>query len=188
MTTRGGSNAYFGGGIGAGTIFQYDTEIATFEVLHNFSGGATDGAIGYGSLTLSPDGRTLYGITGYGGSSVSVGSGTIFQYDTKTAAFELLHSFTGGATDGVYPQSALTLSKNGHILFGMSQGGGSSGAGTVFLYDTKTAVFKVLHSFTGGAADGAVPYGSLTLAQYGRILYGMTSEGGSSTGVIFSLW
>ena len=46
--------------------------------------------------------------------------------------------------------------------------------------------FQVLHSFTGGAADGAWPYGSLI--QSGSTLYGMTLHGGSSDyGTIFSL-
>ena len=52
----------------------------------------------------------------------------------------------------------------------------SHGAGTV----------SVLHSFQGGATDGAAPYGSLILS--GNTLYGMTYDGiGLNGGTIFSV-
>jgi uncharacterized repeat protein (TIGR03803 family) len=46
--------------------------------------------------------------------------------------------------------------------------------------------FKILHSFSGGAGDGAYSYGSLALN--GSMLYGMTNSGGTNdVGTIFRL-
>jgi uncharacterized repeat protein (TIGR03803 family) len=48
------------------------------------------------------------------------------------------------------------------------------------------AAYNVLYNFAGGTADGANPFGSLTLV--GSTLYGMTETGGAnSDGVIFTL-
>jgi len=46
-----------------------------YEVLHSFLGGSGDGSQPEGSLTLSADGTTLYGLPTYGGSS---GDGVVF--------------------------------------------------------------------------------------------------------------
>src|SRR5947209_7486799 len=44
----------------------------------------------------------------------------------------------------------------------------------------------ILHSFTGGAADGKTPFGSLTLS--GSTLYGMTAAGGTAgPGTVFQI-
>jgi uncharacterized repeat protein (TIGR03803 family) len=65
-------------------------------------------------------------------------------------------------------------------------GGGSSATGTVFRVNTDGSGYNNLHSFAGGASDGSLPLGALTLV--GSTLYGMTELGGSSgLGVIFSL-
>jgi uncharacterized repeat protein (TIGR03803 family) len=83
---------------------------SSFSVLYSF--GGEDGASPYGSLTLS--GRTLYGMTVYGGNN---DQGTIFQFDTKTRCLEVLHSF--GGLDGAYPtKNSLVLS--GTTLYGMT--------------------------------------------------------------------
>jgi uncharacterized repeat protein (TIGR03803 family) len=68
----------------------------------------------------------------------------------------------------------------------MTFGGGSSGTGTVFKVNTDSTGFQLLHSFSGGSGDGALPNGSLTLAD--SILYGMTTyDGSSNAGVIFKI-
>jgi uncharacterized repeat protein (TIGR03803 family) len=100
------------------------------------------------------------------------------------AQFTVLHNFAGGAGDGSYPYGSLIQS--GSTLYGMTNLGGSSGAGTIFQIRTDGTGFTRLHSFAGGTGDGANPWGSLILS--GSALYGMTYAGGSSNrGTIFRL-
>ena len=168
-----------GGSSDAGTIFKVGTDGSGYQLLHNFAGGASDGADPFGSLTLS--GSTLYGMSFYGGSS---DFGTIFSIGTDGSGFQLLRNFAGGVSDGSFPRGSLTLS--GSRLYGMSFRGGSNNLGTIFSIGTDGSGFQLLHSFTGGAGDGADPYGSLTLS--GSTLYGMSYLGGSNnTGTLFSI-
>lgn len=96
----------------------------------------------------------------------------------------LLHSFTGGATDGSEPHGTLALA--GKNLYGMATHGGSKGFGTVFKVSTDGGSFTLLHTFTNGPADGSAPSGSPTLA--GTTIYGLTPSGGSSGwGAVFRM-
>jgi uncharacterized repeat protein (TIGR03803 family) len=48
--------------------------------------------------------------------------------------------------------------------------------------------YRLLHAFTGGAADGATPTWGASLTNSGSTLYGMTQNGGAYTnGVLFSI-
>jgi uncharacterized repeat protein (TIGR03803 family) len=168
-----------GGSSDKGTIFSVNTDGTGFSLLHSFTGSSADGRFPQGSLTLSAS--KLYGMTNNGGSS---DSGTIFGINTDGTGFNLLHSFTGGATDGQSATGSLTLF--GSKLYGMTDNGGISDKGTIFSIDTDGTDFSLLHSFSGGSSDGGNSDGSLTL--YGTKLYGMTRTGGSSNqGVIFNI-
>ena len=158
-------------------------------VLHEFAGGSSDGSHPeYGCLTQ--DGTTLYGMTSKGGSN---NLGTVFKIGTDGSGFQVLHSFTGSYTDGSTPYGCLTLSDS--TLYGMTLYGGdadsdgisdSDDKGVIFKISTTGGDFTLLHSFGGGASDGASPYGSLTLS--GSTLYGMTYDGGSTDyGTIFKV-
>ncbi len=174
MTSAGGSGSL-------GTIFSVSTGGTGFTILHNFAGGSGDGASPFGSLILS--GSTLYGMTRSGGSS---NIGTAFSISTGGSGFGLLHTFTGGSSNGSQPYGTLALS--GSTLYGVTRLGGSSSFGTVFSMSTSGSGFSVIHSFTGGAGDGKRPslYDS-ALALSGFTFYGLTAEGGAhSTGTIFS--
>ena len=156
---------------------------AGFQVLHSFSGAPTDGGVPYCCLTLV--GSTLFGTTACGSST---NEGTVFSINTDGAGFQVLHSFSGGPTDGASPEAALTLV--GSTLFGTTANGGiSNDDGTVFSIETDGADFQVLHSFSGEPADGASPKASLTLV--GSTLFGTTAYGGSYTetnnGTVFSI-
>ena len=152
---------------------------AGIKLLHEFAGGAGDGARPIDSLLIS--GSTLYGMTKSGGGS---DLGTIFKVQADGTGFTLLHSFVGGATDGANPLGSLILS--GSTLFGMTGKGGGRDLGTVFKIGTNGSGFIMMHSFAGGAADGANPNGSLVLS--GSTLYGMTCNGGSTDfGTIFKI-
>jgi uncharacterized repeat protein (TIGR03803 family) len=95
--------------------------------------------------------------------------------------FKVLHSFNGG--DGSNPYSGLL--SVGNTLYGTTQSGGSSGAGTIFAISADGTTFTTIHSFTGGN-DGGGPAGSL-IALRNR-LYGTTTAGGSSSnGTVFSV-
>lgn len=109
---------------------------------------------------------------------------TVLFLAPARAAVTVLHSFTGGASDGSRPSGSLTLS--GSKLYGMTLIGGNSGAGTIFSMNTDGTGLGLLHSFAGGVGDGQYPTGSLTLS--GSKLYGMTYSGGSSSnGTLFSM-
>lgn len=177
------------GSSGCGTVFKVDTG-GTETVLYSFTGGA-DGGYPFAGLIRDTAGN-LYGTASAFGSS---GYGTVFKLDTS-GTLTVLHSFTGGTTDGLYPYGGLLQDKAGNLYGTTTQGGGTGcygqGCGTVFKVDT-SGTETVLHSFAGYPSDGALPdFTSLLMDKEGN-LYGITSEGGSSSvctlgcGVVFKL-
>jgi uncharacterized repeat protein (TIGR03803 family) len=168
-----------GGTAGYGTIFRMNIDGTGFSLLHSFDLFAGDGGNPGGSLVVS--GTTLYGTTANGGVS---GNGTVFRIGTSGAGYGQMYSFAGGPSDGSTPFGELTLS--GPILYGMTAHGGSASLGTIFGIGADGSGYGLIHSFLGGASDGADPQGGLLLS--GSDLYGMTLGGGSSDlGVIFSI-
>jgi len=126
----------------------------------------------------------LYGTTTLGGA---VGAGTVFKL-SRTETETILHSFTGGA-DGIFPQAALILDKNGN-LYGTTEYGGSFDLGTVFEL-TPTGMETVLHSFANDGTDGIYPLAGVAIDTAGN-LYGTTVEGGGGNceggcGVVFKI-
>lgn len=169
----------FGGAGNYGTIFSISTNGTGYTTLHSFTGGPWDGSQPRGSLICS--GGTLYGMAPFGGS---YGGGIVFSLSTSGANYTVLREFSGAADDGAHPYGSLILGSG--RLFGMTTGGGETDEGTIFRMESDGAGFVLLHSFSGGSADGACPYGSLIRA--GDMVYGMTSRGGSTDdGVVFSL-
>ena len=167
MTTYGGSSNY-------GVIFSYDPSSGIYNKLRDFDW--TTGAYPYGSLMQASDGK-LYGMTSYGGSH---GVGTIFFYDPSTDTYSNFKDFDN---DGHSPYGSLIQASDGK-LYGMTTYSGTSGFGIIFSYDLSSSSYTVLKDFTN-TNDGAYPYGSLVQANDGK-LYGMTYQGGSGYGVIFS--
>jgi uncharacterized repeat protein (TIGR03803 family) len=168
-----------GGRAGAGCVFRERTDGSQHKVLHDFVGGASDGASPYGSLIES--GGALYGMTNRGGA---VDLGTVFKINPDGSGFQLLHSFVGGPLDGSLPYGSLV--ESGGVLFGMTASGGTGVAGTVFKIDPNGGSFALLHSFGGGAADGRTPYGALI--ESGGVLFGMSFFGGpGDLGTVFRL-
>ena len=171
MSAAGGTGAgNFGGVSGLGTLFASDLS-GNVNVLHNFGALVGDGAMPLGSLVAS--GTNLYGVTLGGGGS---GYGAIITSDTNGNE-SVLHSFNG-STDGQNPVGTPILS--GGVLYGTTSAGGAGAKGTIYKYDTSGGTFSLLHSFGGGSADGATPWGSLTLSADGSTLYGMTLKGGGT--------
>jgi uncharacterized repeat protein (TIGR03803 family) len=166
-----------GGSAGKGILFAIDPEGTNFRVLHNFAGGAEDGALPYsGSLVSS--GPFLYGMTFGGGAS---DMGAVYRVRPDGTDFKVLHGFSGGS-EGQKPFGSLVLS--GTTLFGMTGDENTGTNGTIFGIQTDGTGFRVMHRF--GGTDGKDPAGTLLLA--GSTLYGMTSAGGTNDkGVIFAL-
>ena len=150
---------------GPSTIFKC-TPSGIETTLHIF-GNTPDGIAPRGSLIEGSDGN-LYGMTADGGAS-SVG--TIFKC-TTSGVETVLHSFTGGNSDGSNPMGSLIQASDGN-LYGMTPKGGAPGYGTIFTCST-TGSERVLYAFAGGASDGQSPYGSLIQGSDGN-LYGMTT-------------
>jgi uncharacterized repeat protein (TIGR03803 family) len=158
-----------GGAFGFGTVFEL-TPDGTETVLFSFQ--QTETALG--RLTLDSQGN-FYGVTG-NVHNLGAGAGGIFKL-TPTGTRTVLYSFAGPDGDG---PSEVILDKQGN-LYGAAGNGGTGGGcvpvgcGVIFRV-TPNGTETVLHSFTGGA-DGADPFGFLTLDSQGN-LYGTTTSGG----------
>ena len=181
-----------GGPNGNGTVFKLGKDGSGFSVLHAFGETTSaetvspvtneDGISPLGPLVQFSDGY-FYGTTPRGGTS---GQGTIFRVRFDGSGFEVVHTFPpltqASSTDplvnadGAGPIAGLTDGQDGR-LYGVANGGGSNGGGTIFAYDPVGGVFAKLHDFDG--TKGAQPTGELLLAQDGR-LFGNTSSGGTN--------
>lgn len=169
-----------GGSSSLGTVFKLGPN-GTETVLHSFLGGSTDGQTPYGGLVRDKSGN-LYGMTYQGGP---LNLGTIFKVDTGGNE-TVLHNFAGGAKDGALPVGGLTLDRAGN-LYGAIQTGGLNDLGVIVEF-SKTGLFKVLHSFAGGASDGEYPYYTTLRMDAKGDIYGVTFEGGANgLGVVYEL-
>jgi uncharacterized repeat protein (TIGR03803 family) len=208
-TSFGGSGACEIGSGGCGTVFKLQpppTACASLlcpwveTILYSFTSFA-DGAWPEAEVVFDQAGN-IYGSTGTGGNgSCSHGSysgcGTVFKLTHNSDGSwskSTIHSFQGGATDGVGP-SALVVDQSGNI-YGTTSGGGleCSDGGTCGLVFKLTPTGSgwteaILHFFTG-ASDGYDPYSGLIFDRAGN-LYGTASAGGqgidSGNGTVFEL-
>ena len=99
---------------------------------------------------------------------------TVLNGSAQAQTYSVLYSFTG-SPDGANPYAGLLRDTQGN-LYGTTELGGASGAGTVFKVDT-TGRETVLYSFTGIGGDGAAPRAGLVQDAQGN-LYGTTAVGG----------
>ena len=188
MTYQGG-NMSLNGGLGDGTVFSMRVGGGTPTALFSFDG--THGANPTASLTLSPDGSALYGMTYQGGNmslNGGLGDGTVFSMRVGGGTPTPLFSFDG--THGTNPVGSLILSPNGSTLYGVAQEGGSDNDGTVFSMPVGGGTQTTLFNFDG--THGANPSNGLMLI--GSTLYGMTYQGGNMSlngglgdGTVFSM-
>jgi uncharacterized repeat protein (TIGR03803 family) len=174
----------FGGAFGHGTVFELSPNSdGTWKerVLHSFFGGPGNGAEPFAGLVMDVKG-SLYGTTAFGGtitSSCQLGCGVVFKLKQNSGHWteRLLYRFAGPPGDGQFPAGSLVRDKQGH-LYGITNQGGSSGEGIVFEVDA-LGQEQVLHTFTGGPAEGAFPFSGLTMDTSGN-LYGTTQAGGGA--------
>jgi uncharacterized repeat protein (TIGR03803 family) len=167
-----------------GTLYEYNISTNTLAVKHDFDNFTNvDGRAPEGSL-IETNTDTLYGMTTWGGTT---DHGTIFEYIISTNTLTKKHDFNN-IPEGREPKGSLILASNGK-LYGLTSGGGVSGAGrgTLFDYDIQSGILTVKHDFYI-ESDGVFPHGSLIESTNGKF-YGMTSSGGTAgfhdKGVLF---
>ena len=170
-----GSNVYTNVVVNAGTV----KSIGSSDTILYYFGGGADGANPTPGLIMDGAGN-LYGMTTSGSPSYS--PGTVFKLrpdGTKT----ILHTFERG-TDGYLPQGGVVMDGSGN-LYGATQGGGTSGNGTVFRL-TSSGTYTILYSF-GAPPDAKYPNSGLIMDGAGN-LYGTSAEGGANvSGTIFKV-
>lgn len=166
-----------GGKFSEGSLFSYDLNTDTENVLHSFEyPPATD--VEYPNGTPVQVGSVIYGTSQDGGKN---GFGGIYQYNLQTNSESLLYSFAGGTGDGKYPTEELTVS--GSTLYGAASGG-ADGDGVIFQYNLNTDQESILYNFSGGTNDGSGPFAPVL---YNSVLYGVADAGGSSgAGAVYS--
>ena len=160
--------------------------------IHHFA-GSPDGAVP--SAFLLEAAGDIYGTTMSGGTGKceynykTPGCGIVFRLTSNprgTWTESVLYNFARGGGFGVNPSGGL-LADNANRTVGTTAAGGD-GPGTVFeLTRTQTGLRQnVAYRFYGNR-DGYVPVGKIVII--GDALFGVTREGGSSTGygTVFTL-
>jgi len=172
-----------GGGMSSdGMLFTLPVAGGSDTVLTDFYG--SNGNAPLAGLTLSSDGKTLYGATTGGGAHLYYGE--VFSVAAKGGSFKVLYSFTGG-NDGRAPYGAPTVSSDGSTLYDTTYQGGAHSVGTVFSVPAAGGAITTLYTFTGGT-DGSYPHAGVTLSNDGSTLYGTTYHGGADGyGTVFSV-
>lgn len=184
-----GSNLYgvtfSGGSSGQGVVFELPLSGGTLTTLCTFAGSGS-GAGPTGTPVLDSS-NNVYGTAAYASLSGGLGSGNgiVFKCPSGGGVLSSLHTFGGGTTDGANPFAGLVT--DGSNLYGTTFSGGSSSKGIAFKLPLSGGTLTILHSFTGGSADGASPYSSVALNSTN--LFGTTTLGGSTSneGVVFEL-
>jgi uncharacterized repeat protein (TIGR03803 family) len=125
----------WGGISGNGTVWELKPSQSaaggwTYSVLHRFTSHIGDGAEPTSGILVGENGN-LYGTTTKGGTW---GNGTVYQMTLTRGAWSeaILHSFTGNDGDGGIPGCLGRLVFDRGALFGTTEAGGTSNAGTVF--------------------------------------------------------
>ncbi len=173
---------FLGGAASGGTVFRLRTDGTGYTVLRSLSGGATDGGNPPGSLVLDGAGG-LFGVARFGGPR---DLGAVFTLRTDGTGHAVLRFFAGEAADGWSDRSRLVRDASGY-LYGTTAYGGSANLGVVYRIRGDGTGFEVLHTFTGGLADGWEPRSGLATDGAGD-LYGTTYYGGpTSSGVLYKL-
>ncbi len=185
-----GGSILYGATENPGIVFAIGTNVgSSLNILWNFGNGG--GQNPRSTMVLS--GGTLYGTT--------LDGDNLFKVNIDSTGFSNLYTFsseTENPVTRVYTNSDGnelsygSLVMSGTVLYGVAEGGGTNGNGTVFKFDTFDSTFTTLHCF--GAfltayntnSDGASPIGGMALS--GSTLYGTTSAGGSSgNGTVFGI-
>jgi uncharacterized repeat protein (TIGR03803 family) len=177
-----------GGTSNLGTVFELSPGAGgwTENILYSFTGGQDQGVV-FAPVTFDSAGN-LFGTTTSSGSQ----GGTVFELISSsdgTWSEKTLHTFGAGNDASRPAPGGLALDRAGN-LYGTTNGGGTSGWGTVYRLRPQTNgtwTESVLYNFTDGA-DGALPYGVTlskgpSLALFGSAWYGEIG----TAGVVFEI-
>ena len=179
-----------GGKANLGVLFKLTVAGSGYTVLHDFLGGAGDGANPWAGVILASD-NYLHGTTLFGGG---FNFGTTYRILRSGSGFGLTHKFTGNTPgvppDGAYPYARLFEWEKGKLVGTTADGGGQADDGTVFSQSLTGSTYGLLHSFVG-TPDGAHPTAELITVVNpagGPILWGTARDGGAAgVGIVYSL-
>ncbi len=112
----------------------------------------------------------------------------LLSYNTLIPYDSSVYTFQGGTVLNTVPSNPLyggLIQDTDGNFYGLTNGGGSIGYGTIFKC-TPTGIVTTIYAFNANAgADGSNPYGSLIIGRDGNF-YGMTNLGGANnSGTIF---
>lgn len=178
---QGSDGALYGTTRGS-TVFKYRLDTRSFHVLRHFN--TTDPNPYYvflAGLLQASDGL-LYGASERGGAH---SGGILFRIDEQGSNYMKLLDFgappnSGGTT----PRSSLVCGSDG-LLYGTTESGGWSNAGTIFAIDMSGRISRTIKHF-GEASDGAHPNGIIEGSD--GVLYGTTQTGGTgSDGTLYCI-
>lgn len=155
-----------------GVVYEFNLDTGQLTTLYAF--GLHDGWFPRAPLIRDSSGN-LYGTTTEGGAGGNSSYGEVFKL-SKSGAYTVLYSFTGGA-DGDTPDAGLILDSAGN-LYGTTEGSCecTNPYGSVFKI-SPTGQETTLYSFTSSGIDR--PFGSLAMDPAGN-LYGTALVGGDS--------
>jgi uncharacterized repeat protein (TIGR03803 family) len=178
------------GGINyGGTVFKLRNTRQGYKasLLHEFAGGANDGAVPLTGLIQDSEGN-FYGATFDGGG---MNDGVVFKMD-NTGQVTVIYSIGDNPNEGTQV-TGLTLDSGGNLYLASETGGPSQyfynclqrnyvpsfGCGSIAKIDP-SGNETLLHVFTGVDGDGGSPLGSVVLDADGNI-YGATLVGGTGS-------
>lgn len=145
---------------------------------------AASGSGPRGTLVQGDDGA-LYGVNERGG--INNGWGTVFKLNCDGSGFTVLHTFRPTSQEGANPFGGLMQGMDG-ALYGMTETGGSSGAGVLFRLNKDGSGCTILHQFGSITADGRKPSHGCLIQGKDDTIYGTTGHGGSNDkGVVFKI-
>jgi len=180
-----------GGSKNRGVIYRITTD-GQYERLYSFPGLNAFNAFGLATNSNGANPRSgllrvgndkFYGTAYQGGAG---GYGTLYSVTLNGASVDVatVHDFGGAPFDAGFPLAAPVLGPDGS-LYGTSQRGGYSDIGVAWKV-AADGTATMLHSFSGGGADGSQPYAGLLFAN--GALYGVSNtDDVSGAGVIIKL-
>ncbi len=185
-TTVAGGSGGFCTGDGCGVVFKLTQSGGSWTESVLYSFGDSPDAAGPGGAVVLDSANNLYGTTPDGGAYAA---GTVYELSPNNGQWTetIIHDFTGG-DDGALGSLGPLLLKGGN-LYGVTELGGTYGAGTAFKMSPASGGgwnFTTLYAFQG-QPDAAFPYGGLITDAHGNF-YGTTYYGGSNgAGAVFKL-
>ena len=183
------------GGAGSGLVYRlaHANSAWVLHPLYKLT-SVNEGANPYAGVTIGPD-NTLFGTAYTQGAG---GFGTLFHLTPPPNAVcraalcpwtdTVLHPFAGGASDGSTPYGNVLFDSHGN-LYGTTQYGGASNAGTVYKATRAGGTWNVsvIYTFKFDGVDGHYPMSGLVMDSAGN-LYGTTQNGGPvNFGTVFKL-